>query len=132
MEVEEVQVGNKAVILAVGGGGGYGINGTNAGTDSGINYGRGGFTYGTANLNRLYLGSGGGGGAGYASSSCGAQGGAGGGSLIILAQSITVAGSLEANGMNGGNSPCDGGGGGGGSGGSVYLSATNVVLNANT
>ena len=115
-----------------GGGGGYGTNGANGGSDRGINYGRGGVAYGTANLDRLYLGSGGGGGAGYNSASCGAPGGAGGGALIILAESITVAGGMEANGNNGGNSPCDGGGGGGGSGGSIYLSATNLVLNANT
>jgi hypothetical protein len=40
-----------------------------------------------------------------------------------------VEGGVEANGNNGENSPCDGGGGGGGSGGSIYLSATDLILN---
>jgi uncharacterized repeat protein (TIGR01451 family) len=114
-----------------GGGGGYGTNGANGGWDAGFNYGRGGVAYGTANLEKLYLGSGGGGGAGYSSTSCGAPGGAGGGVLVVLAQSITVSGGIEANGIAGGNSPCDGGGGGGGSGGSILLSATDLVLNTN-
>ncbi|MEP0807330.1 MAG: Ig-like domain-containing protein, partial [Chloroflexota bacterium] len=123
------QMGNNS---GGGGGGGYGSNGENAGTDSGINYGRGGLAYGSTNLDNLYLGSGGGGGAGYASSSCGALGGPGGGVIAIFADSISVDGSMEANGLKGGDSPCDGGGGGGGSGGSIYLSASSMVFNTNT
>jgi uncharacterized repeat protein (TIGR01451 family) len=112
-----------------GGGGGYGTNGADAGTDSGINYGRGGIAYGSPTLGKIYLGSGGGGGAGYASTSCGAPGGAGGGILVIFAEEIDINGNLYANGNNGGNSPCDGGGGGGGSGGSIYLFAGHLILN---
>jgi len=81
-------------------------------------------------VNRLFLG--GGGGAGDSNNSTGTAGGRGGGLVFLLANSVTGAGTILANGqtvtaLSGNDAP-----GGGGGGGSIVISGTNsVTLNAN-
>lgn len=81
-------------------------------------------------VNRLFLG--GGGGAGDTNNSTGTAGGRGGGLVFLLANTVTGAGTILANGQSvtpatGNDAP-----GGGGGGGSIVISATNsVTLNAN-
>lgn len=81
-------------------------------------------------LNRLFLG--GGGGAGDSNNSTGTAGGRGGGLVFLLANTVTGAGTILANGqsvtaLSGNDAP-----GGGGGGGSIVISGTNsVTLNAN-
>lgn len=119
------------------GGNSYGNsnNGQNGGENfsgnGGSNYtgggGGGGGTYGTADLARLFFGSGGGSGGrhdGYAPG----LGGNGGGLLRISANSLINSGVIESKGGNGGygNYPC--GAGGGASGGSIYLQAIDMNL----
>ncbi len=90
-----------------GGGAGYGGVG-------GTGNGAGGPSYGSLSAPGD-LGSGGGGGGS-------AAGGAGGGSIRVVATgTLTVNGTISANGVNGGNA--NGNNGGGGSGGSIYLTA---------
>ncbi len=133
-----------------GGGGGYGGagaggGGANAGASGSTNAsgnggsssnsqdqiggGGGGGTYGDANLNDLMFGSSGGGGGGYDGSNVGAAGGDGGGIVYIAGGSVTVNGTLAANG-NAGSSGTGtyGSGGGGGAGGSVKVIGTTVAL----
>lgn len=80
-------------------------------------------------VNRLFLG--GGGGAGDTNNSTGTAGGRGGGLVFLLANTVTGAGTILANGQSvtpatGNDAP-----GGGGGGGSIVISATNsVTLNA--
>ena len=63
--------------------------------------------------------------AGYSSGSyCINGGGLGGGRIKIVANSLVVNGSIQANGTPGVSSP-----GGGGSGGGIYLSASNMTIN---
>jgi hypothetical protein len=102
--------------LAAGGVGGF--NGGDGGKG-----GNGGNPYGSATLVPLLAGSGGGGGISdtdYNPNGAGGGGGGGGGVLqISAAQAITVSGSIEARGGQGGHAW--GGGGGGGSGGGILL-----------
>ncbi len=122
-----------------GGGGSYGSAGT-----AGVNYfGAGvtspGDTYGSADLNEWFLGSGGGGGSpdtegdGVSTANYSGDGGSGGGSIIIFSStSIAINGSIVADGDNGddsisGSGEC--GGGGGGSGGQIYLGAPEIEIN---
>lgn len=98
-----------------GGGGGFGtVGGTNT------NHGAGGPAYGNASLIPLIGGSGGGGCAGSTSAACYGGGGGGGAILIASSGTITVTGSITADGGNG-NSYA-----GGGSGGAIKLMA-NVI-----
>ncbi len=93
-----------------GGGAGYGAAGGTSTTGS-----AGGSSYGSG-LIPVDLGSGGGGGSG------GGTGGAGGGAIELQSgATITISGTVSANGSNGTSSCCNGGGGG--SGGSVWLVA---------
>jgi len=107
-----------------GGGGGYGGAGEKGRSDQPAAGGEPGNTYGTASLDRLYLGSGGGGG----SENCDGctshgQGGNGGGIVFIGTEQLTSQGVIWANGEVGhhelNHSSKDGGGSG--SGGSLYL-----------
>jgi len=104
-----------------GGNGGDGTTSTGGG-------GGGGGTYGSANLSVIFLGSGGGAGGDFGASQGGA-GGDGGGIIFIGASTISVSGSISANG-NDGNDYIGGnaGAGGGGAGGSIYLKAVNLTL----
>ncbi|HKU39739.1 MAG TPA: C-type lectin domain-containing protein [Polyangiales bacterium] len=113
-----------SAFLQGGGGGGGGAFGTAGGRggqgDSNNNYGSGGTARNSTNIVPLYGGCPGGNGGG-----CAAAGGAGGGAVQITASgSLTVNGTIRANGANGANG-CDteGGGAGGGSGGAILLEA---------
>ena len=121
-----------------GGGGGYGTVGSNglngsryccsSGSDG---YGAtGGSTYGDTALAKLLLGSGGGGG-GMSVNGSGGDGGTGGGIVSVNAATLSVTGTVSANGNNGSPGIAGdgaGGGGGGGSGGSIHLTGTNFTL----
>lgn len=84
----------------------------------------------SADLTVAYLGGGGGGGGIKGDNiAVGGSGGSGGGLCLIIARTISVSGSIAANGANG----TTGGvnvttGGGGGSGGSVLLKGQNITL----
>ena len=113
---------------AAGGGGGHGTEGAQGQQWSYAYGGRGGETYGTSNMSKIYFGAGGGGGGGDDDGSDqgdGGNGGDGGGSMIAYARSVVVNGSIDARGNNGANAwdPGDGepGAGGGGAGGAVYI-----------
>jgi RHS repeat-associated protein/uncharacterized repeat protein (TIGR01451 family) len=109
-----------------GAGGNYGGGATNAqyysssGNPAGS--GQAGVTYGHPELRRLYLGSGGGGG------NAGSYGGDGGGILVIDAESLTVQGTIDANGGAGTGGSW---GSGGGSGGSVHLQVESADIGNN-
>jgi RHS repeat-associated protein len=102
-----------------GSGGGYGSPGTGA---------HGGFSYGNIYLNKLYLGSGGGGGDCYNSGDThlsGGNGGNGGGIVYIIADHVSIEGTVSSNGLNGGVHDYNTSGGGG-SGGSVKLEGNTI------
>lgn len=77
-------------------------------------------------LDRVFLG--GGGGAGDGEGLTAGAGGRGGGLIYVLADTVSGAGALVANGLSGGNtnSPHRAGAGGGGAGGSVIVRATTM------
>lgn len=108
--------GGPSTSYRYGGGGGFGT----AGGTAGANYGASGPAYGNASLVPLIGGSGGGGGAGWTSSAEYGGGGGGGAILIASSTSITVTGSISANGGNGYNYA------GGGSGGAIRLIANTI------
>jgi len=106
------------------GGENYSGNGGNNYTGGG---GGGGGTYGTADLARLFFGSGGGAGGkhdGYVPG----FGGNGGGVLFIASQTLNNSGIVESKGGNGGNGSYPNGPGGGASGGSILLRALDMNL----
>lgn len=134
---------------SAGGGGGYGTfgyggegyGGTNGtGTNGGTNTsgaggalangggGGGGGTYGDVGLDDLFMGSGGGGAGGYTDTTVG-PGGDGGGIVYIAADTITVSGSVSADGEIG-SSQGTRGAGGGGAGGSLKLIGNTITLGA--
>ncbi|HXZ24722.1 MAG TPA: IPT/TIG domain-containing protein, partial [Nitrospiria bacterium] len=112
-----------------GGGGGYGGAGGHGGAPS-TSGGAGGFTYGDSNLTTIMLGSGGGNNATYSPT---AFGGAGGGAIKIDASgTLTINGTISANGANGvqGTGTASLGpiyNGGGGSGGSLEMNVHNIA-----
>ncbi len=116
-----------------GGGGGFGGAGGNAYKNNGSTIGGGGATYGASTLLPLIGGSGGGGGSG--SETFGGSGGGGGGGAILIASSatVTVGGSIKADGgvsgATGGIGSDRGGSGGGGSGGAIRIVATTIAGN---
>ena len=129
--------GGKAPSLghACGGGGGYGT----AGAVGGVNKkypaaaGHGGGTAGTAALAALLFGGAGGSGGLDADPGPGAYGGLGGqsgGAVVVVCDTLALAGTVDASGGNGEHGKCSGyaspGGGGGGAGGSVLLVAGTV------
>ncbi|MBI4672206.1 MAG: hypothetical protein HY741_11150, partial [Chloroflexi bacterium] len=107
--------------VAGGGGGGNGSDGVK-GRNGQFNGGEGGGTVGNPEL-MLWLpgGAGGSGGDKTDAGHYGGAGGSGGGILSIYAYQLTVNGSIESNGYNGGNGVCNTGGGGGGAGGSIFI-----------
>lgn len=106
------------------GGENYSGNGGNNYTGGG---GGGGGTYGSADLVRLFPGSGGGCGGRYDGYAPG-LGGNGGGVLRISANTFTNAGIVESKGGNGGSPSYYSGAGGGASGGTIYLQAIDMNL----
>mgnify|MGYP001585332382 CR=1 FL=1 len=118
---------------ACGGGGGFAGNGGNGGSYSNIAIGgNGGIAYGNDGQLPMIGGSGGGGGGGTTEYKGGA-GGAGGGAILIASSgTLTVNGSIYANGGNGSNGANPNlyaGAGGGGSGGSLSLIANTIAGN---
>jgi hypothetical protein len=117
-----------------GGGGGYGVtgNGNNIATVP-ANTGVGGPSYGSNLLTPLVGGSGGGGAGARTGDGFPGTGGAGGGGAILIAASgtVTLTGSILANGGSSGSmtagDPVYAGTGGGGSGGAVRIAASNIV-----
>jgi hypothetical protein len=114
-----------------GGGGGYGSPGEDGSTSNYSTGGSGGSTYGNSRIMPMIGGSGGGGGAGYLSSNSGGAGGGGGGAILIASSTtITVNGSITANG-GAGAMVCEpgkyAGCGGGGSGGAIKLMADTIT-----
>ena len=115
-----------------GGGGGHKTSGNDGlpteGQTSGAP-GKGGNSYGTSDLKRIYLGSGGGGGSsGFGLVGNGGRGGNGGGIIFVSARSILGFGTIDANG-NSGITVSNRGSGGGGAGGSVFLRAWDFQFN---
>ncbi|MBU1864710.1 MAG: VCBS repeat-containing protein, partial [Candidatus Omnitrophica bacterium] len=126
-----------------GGGGGYGYY-WSGGSGTGGGYGTVGSggvynslsipgqSYGSANLSKIFLGSGGGSGAvdGNEAGTAGAAG-YGGGLIIVKAVTGIVAGRISAEGGPGTQATltsAESGGGGGGSGGSIYLVGENLTI----
>lgn len=119
--------------MLAGGGGGFGVNGTDAECSnySGATTGKGGASYGSSQLLPLIGGSGGGGGLGGAAFSASGGGGGGGAILIAASGTVTVSGTLTANGGTSGVTGGDGRGatGGGGAGGAIRIVATTIAGN---
>jgi hypothetical protein len=122
---------------SVGGAAGSGANtgeggggGTNTSTGIGAGGGGGGGLYGVTDLSNLFPGSGGGGGGGHDNASAaGATGGDAGGIIYIVADTVTVTGSITSNGANGAiASTTRAGSSGGGSGGSILVQANSATL----
>jgi|Deesub1362B_J571_1020462.scaffolds.fasta_scaffold00175_2 hypothetical protein len=116
-----------------GGGGGFGTSGDNGLKSFGGtgDVGKGGSTYGNEKLLPITGGSGGGGGGGCKNNDnqVGGAGGGGGGAIVIASSStITISGTLTANGGKGAML-CSGGGGG--SGGAIRLIADKIIINGN-
>lgn len=109
---------NQFWIYALGGGGGYGT----AGAKASNNGGAGGPAYGNERVSPLIGGSGGGGSGGTTTGAGSAAGGGGGAILIASSTSISVTGTIVANGGDGYYS-------GSGSGGSIKLMANSVTGN---
>jgi RHS repeat-associated protein len=119
-----------------GGGGGYSRIGATAALGSPQNLAQGGKAYGSADLSRLYFGSGGGGGARNFNGewSGGTDGGDGGGIIFLQAQTISFDGQMRARGQKGGDgtrgAPWYAAYGGAGSGGSIRIAGDDVNLNS--
>ncbi|MCF8366621.1 MAG: right-handed parallel beta-helix repeat-containing protein, partial [Bacteroidales bacterium] len=119
--------------------GGFSYSGSNNGQNGGENFsgnggsngtgggGGGGGTYGSAELTKLFPGSGGGRGGRHDGQTSGI-GGNGGGLLYISSAAINCEGLIQTNGGNGGNGATYSGGGGGASGGSLYLNAISIDI----
>ena len=99
------------------GGGGYRSPGGDGGGNS-----KGGTTYGQPDLDKIYFGSGGGG-------TSQAHGGHGGGIIWITANTLSVNGSLKANGEDTPQASIESGGG---AGGSIYLYGDIITLDEDT
>lgn len=115
-----------------GGGGGFGVAGTTADpTNNTGNTAVGGPAYGSSVLLPLLGGSGGGGGGGGQAFKGSGGGGGGGAILIASSGTVTLAGTLRANGGGSGATAGDGRGatGGGGSGGGIRIVATAIAGN---
>lgn len=110
--------------------GGSGGGGANNSSGSGGGGGGGG-NYGSSTLTTLYHGSGGGGGGGSVVSGAATAGTDGGGIIFINANTITVSGNIQSNGVATSIATANAGSGGGGAGGSVYLNANTVTQGTN-
>jgi hypothetical protein len=103
-------------------------------TDSGGSGGGGGGLYGDAALTQIFLGSGGGGGGGANEAVTNApDGGAGGGIIFIIANTVTIDGTLSSDGATGSQGGPDTdpyGASGGGAGGSIMIQANSFTNNS--
>ncbi len=131
-------------ISVCGGGGAYGTDGGDAQYYGGVASNSGGATYGDSALSDWFFGSGGGAGApdsdtdgGYSDNVTGDGGNGGALIAIYSADSITVSGSVLANGESGSSAAWKSsvwwkqgeiGGGGGGAGGQVLLAADTITV----
>jgi hypothetical protein len=107
-----------------GAGGSYASGGNNGGASTSLTPAAAGPRYGSAALVPLVGGSGGGGG-GATSARAGGGGGGGGGAILIASSgTISLTGTINARGGQGGSGA---GGGGGGSGGAIRLVANNIT-----
>ncbi len=122
---EGLGAGGGASIPGSGGSAGYAVAGA-IGSDS--HGGAPGAAYGTANLNKIYFGSGGGGSSSGWGDGSGRAGGAGGGIILLSASQLNVTGNIKADGATGVQGGFDGGSG---SGGSIYLSVNILSIGAN-
>jgi len=114
-----------------GGGGGHASSGNNSALYVGSNGGLGGTSYDSTDLTTGTLGSGGGGASQWegSGSGTGGSGGTGGGFIFIIAASLSVSGSILANGANGTDATGTGSyGGGGGGAGSILIKTQTGVL----
>lgn len=115
-----------------GGGGSFASSGSTGGSYSSYAGGTAGSVYGNERILPTIGGSGGGGAGGLSVYVGGAGGGGGGGIVIASSGTITVSGSVSANGGAGAtlnNLNSYAGGGGGGSGGSIRLVANTIAGN---
>lgn len=125
---------SQTLYSAGGGGGGFGAGGSGGGKSGscGTNGGAGGNSYSSERVLPAIGGSGGGGAGGTIAFVGGAGGGGGGAMVIASSGTITVNGTISANG-GGGATPSSGqsyySGGGGGSGGSIRLIANTITGN---
>lgn len=122
-----LNAGSTSTVGTGGGGGGYASVGGN-GQFGFSTPTPGGPRYGTATLTPLIGGSGGGGGTGFFTGSAqpGGGGGGGGGAILIASSTkITMTGTINADGGNGGFT--GGTGGGGGAGGAIRLIANEIT-----
>jgi len=124
-----VETGGSVVVSPTGdhaagaGGAGYYYNYYYCNGYNGHYYGGGGGTYSSSNGTEAYVGPGSRGGNGGG----GAAGGKGGGVLRLIADTISIAGTVTANGQNG--SPASSySGGGGGSGGGILVAANSLTV----
>lgn len=113
-----------------GGGGAYAANGSNGATYGG-NVGQGGIAAGVAALTTLLFG-GGGGGSSEKNTPAGGIGGSGGGIVLIIANDLSIAGTV----VSAGNASVSGGdgnsvSGGGGAGGSILVKGKTLALGTN-
>jgi hypothetical protein len=109
-----------------------GQGGQGSNVQGGAGGGGGGGTSGTTALTTLFCGSGGGGGGGTATKpGTSRTGGDGGGIVYIVANTVTVAGSITSNGAAGLAASTNKGGSGGGAGGSILIQANSAALGTN-
>jgi len=94
---------------------------------------QGGIAVGDPALATFFMGGGGGGGTDTATVALTPNGGNGGGAILILANNLTVSGSISANGTGGANASSTGGshGGSGGAGGAILLNAYTMTIGNN-
>ena len=121
--------GNKDTGAGGGGGGGFGTKGGDGGDHGNDRGGSGGVLRGTDNLSPLLAGCLGGVGGGCSSN----KGGGGGGAIqFSVVGTLSVTGTVRANGGVGTNGcSTEGGGGGGGSGGGILLEADVLQISGN-
>jgi len=106
-----------------GGGSGESSGGVGAGG------GGGGGTYSDVTLATILLGSGGGGGGSHDNTpDTGADGGDGGGIIFIIADTVSVSGTISGNGGTGATVVSKAGSGGGGAGGSILIQVNTATL----
>jgi len=112
------------------GGGGGGAGHSVAGSAGNNGDGEEGAAVGVADLSTIFLGAGGGGGANTATAG---DGGDGGGIIIVVGESLVMAGgTMIARGNNGDTGASDRGGGGGGAAGSILLLIADVTTLSTT
>ncbi len=121
--------GGSGGVFASGSGGGSGAGFASAGTNAPTGASIPGNLYGATTPGTLFMGSGGGSGYEDGAGAVAGNGGNGGGLIMIIAPTVTVNGTVTAQGAGGVTTTSYGGGGG--SGGSVYVEATTATFGTN-